>query len=38
MSFFIYSNLPNTLRSKKACSMQRDILHMSMNTHIIIHA
>ena len=24
--------------SKKANSLQRDILHMSMNTHIIMHA
>ena len=36
MSFFYIDNILQS--SKKACSMQRDILHMSMNTHITMYA
>ena len=36
MSFFYI--IDTFQSSKKACFMQRDILHMNMNTHIIIHA
>ena len=36
MSFFCTIDILQS--SKKACFMQRDILHMSMNTHIIMHA
>ena len=36
MSFFCFVDIFQS--SKKACSIQRDILHMSMNTHIIMHA
>ena len=38
MSFFIYSNPPNTLQSKKVITRQWDIPTMSMNTHINIYA
>ncbi len=36
MSFFYIFDILQS--SKKACFMQRDILHMSMNTHITMHA
>ena len=36
MSFFCIIDVIQS--SKKACSMQRDIPHMSMNTHIIMCA
>ena len=36
MFFFCIIDVIQSL--KKACSMQWDILHMSMNTHIIMHA
>lgn len=35
--FAYYSYIARGYLSKKACFMQRDILHMNMNTHIIIH-
>ena len=36
MSFFYIVDILQS--SKKACFMRRDILHMSMNTHITIYA
>ncbi len=35
---FFFCTIDILQLSKKACFMQRDILYMSMNTHIIMHA